>query len=98
MLNGLLIVSMLSTVVEAVQEALEPTEIYISNEVNLAHKDENGEVIIENSDLYYEDIIKYPPLQVDKWIKQGKYNLTVEELEEERKRLEEKWDCIYSCL
>lgn len=96
MLNGLLIVSMISTVVEAVQEALEPTVTYVPKEENLAHRDENGEVVIENSQLYYDDMIHYPPLQIEKWIKQGRYNLTPEELEEENKRIEEKWKRIYS--
>lgn len=60
------------------------------------HRDSNGDIIIENSQLYYSDLRNYKPLEVQKWVKQGKYNLTPEELEKENQRLEEKWKRIYS--
>lgn len=60
------------------------------------HRDSNGEIVIENSQLYYNDIINYKPLQVQEWIEQGKYNLTPEELEKEKKRIEEKYRRLYS--
>ena len=53
------------------------------------HRDKDGKIIIENCLLYDEDIKKYGAVQVGKWVKQGKYNLTPEELEKERKRIRE---------
>lgn len=53
------------------------------------HRDKDGKIIIENCLLYDEDIKKYDVIQVGKWVKQGKYNLTPEELEKERKRIRE---------
>lgn len=97
MLNGLFIVSMFSTIVELVQEALEPTIAYVPQEENLAHRDKNGKIVIENSQLYYNDIMRYSPMQVDKWIKQGRYNLTAEELKKEDQRIKEKWERIFNC-
>lgn len=57
------------------------------------HKDPvSGKIVIENCNLYYEDIIKYGAYQAKQWVKQGKYNLTLDELEKERKRIKEKYD------
>lgn len=39
----------------------------------------NGKILIENSELYYRDIREYGGYQVNKWLQQGKYNLTPEE-------------------
>lgn len=56
------------------------------------HRDpKSGKIIIENNLLYNEDLKKYGVVQAQKWIKQGKYNLTPEELEKEHRRLEEKY-------
>ena len=57
------------------------------------HKDPiSGKIVIENYDLYHDDIMKYGAVQAQKWVRQGKYNLTKEELEKERKRVKEKYD------
>jgi hypothetical protein len=34
-----------------------------------------GQAIIENCQLYYDDIMKYDAWQVKQWARQGKYNL-----------------------
>ena len=34
----------------------------------------SGKIVIENTQLYYDDLFNYDGYQVDKWIKQGKYN------------------------
>ena len=60
------------------------------------HKDKNGKIIIENCKLYYEDVNKYGAWQTQQWVKQGKYNLTPEELEKENKRIQEKLNNLYS--
>lgn len=57
------------------------------------HRDPiDGKIIIENCALYEYDIEHFGVVQTYKWVEQGKYNLTSEELkiaeEEHRKKLE----------
>ena len=60
------------------------------------HRDEKtGKIIIENSQLYNEDTRNYSPYQVYHWVRQGKYNLTLEELEKERERIKKKFSYLY---
>lgn len=63
------------------------------------HRDPmSGKIVIENSLLYNEDVKNYGAYQAQQWVKQGKYNLTPEELEKERKRIEEYYEKLYSLL
>ena len=62
------------------------------------HRDANGKIIIENCRLYNEDVKNYGAVQAQTWVKQGKYNLTPEELEKEREYYKEKWDYLYKLL
>ena len=56
------------------------------------HRDPvDGKIIIENCKLYYEDVRNYGAYKAQQWVKQGKYNLSPEELKKERKRIEEKY-------
>lgn len=67
------------------------TEIYPE-----PHRDpKSGKIIIENCKLYYEDVNKYGAYQAQQWVKQGKYNLTPEELEKENERIKAKYDYLY---
>ena len=59
------------------------------------HRDKNGKIIIENSQLYYDDVKNHGVYQAQKWVKQGKYNLSPEELEKEHKRIQEKLKKLY---
>ena len=59
------------------------------------HKDKNGKIIIENNLLYKSDLKEYGAVQTMKWVKQGKYNLTPEELEKEHQRLDEEYKKLY---
>ena len=64
------------------------TEIYPE-----PHRDpKSGKIVIENSKLYKEDVKKYGAYQAEKWVKQGRYNLTpdkfTKEMEEYRKSIE----------
>lgn len=60
------------------------------------HKDPvSGKIIIENSLLYKEDVRKYGAVQAQKWVKQGRYNLTPEELKKEEKRIEKEFERLY---
>lgn len=60
------------------------------------HRDAvSGKIIIENCKLYDEDLKKYGATQTMKWVKQGKYNLTPEELEKENERLKKKYEYLY---
>lgn len=53
------------------------------------HRDPvSGKIVIENCKLYYEDVQAYGAYQAQQWANQGKYNLSPEELEKERKRIE----------
>ena len=44
------------------------------------HRNEHGQIMIENCKLWNEDLIKYGSVQTMKWVKQGKYNLEGEAL------------------
>lgn len=59
------------------------------------HRDPaDGKIVIENCKLYEEDLFNYGAVQVGKWIKQGKYNLTSEELKKEQERIKKKYDSL----
>ena len=60
------------------------------------HRDKNGKIIIENSLLYKEDVKIYGVHQAMQWVKQGKYNLTPEELKKEEERIKKKFEYLYS--
>lgn len=52
------------------------------------HRDpQTGKIVIENCRLYKEDLKNYGAVQTYKWVEQGKYNLTPEELEKEKERI-----------
>ncbi len=131
MLDGLFIVSLIGTCVQAIKEARQPV-IPAENWANkeLYHKDimdgvpvkqrmknlENGKyklvetypephrdpvsgkIIIENCKLYHEDVKNYGACQAQKWVKQGKYNLTPEELKKEEERIKKRFEYLYSLL
>lgn len=60
------------------------------------HRDPvSGKIVIENCTLYNEDCSKYGAYQADIWMKQGKYNLSAEELRKEKARLKAKYDMMY---
>lgn len=60
------------------------------------HKDTDGRIIVENCKLYNEDVKKYGVIQAQKWVKQGRYNLTKEENEKEIERIKKKMEYLYS--
>lgn len=62
------------------------------------HRDKNGKIIIENSLQYKKDVEKYGAHQAMQWVRQGKYNLTPEELEKEHERIKKKYEYLYSLL
>lgn len=62
------------------------------------HRMEDGRIIIENYKLYREDVKNYGAYQAHEWMRQGKYNLTPEELEKEHKRIDEDFERLYSLL
>ena len=51
------------------------------------HRNKNGQIVFENNLLYKEDLDKYGAYQTYKWARQGKYNLSPEELEKEHERI-----------
>lgn len=61
------------------------------------HRDPvSGKIVIENNLLYQEDLKTYGAYQTMKWVEQGKYNLTQEELKKEHERLKAKYKYLYS--
>jgi hypothetical protein len=61
------------------------------------HRDPvSGKIIIENNLLYQEDLRVHGAYQTMQWVKQGKYNLTPEELKKEHERLKAKMEYLYS--
>ena len=62
------------------------------------HRNANGKIIIENSLLYKEDLKKYGACQTMRWVRQGKYNLTPEELKKEKERIKKEFKHSYSLL
>jgi len=60
------------------------------------HRNKYGQVVIENTLLWKEDLHKYNASQVKKWVEQGKYNLTPEELEKEHERIEAYYERLYN--
>ncbi len=68
------------------------TEPQIKVQYPEPHRDPiDGKIIIENCTLYSQDSLKYNGYQIMEWAKQGRYNLTPEELEQERKKRKEKY-------
>lgn len=60
------------------------------------HRDANGKIVIENNLLYKEDLLKYGSVQTMKWVEQGKYNLSPDELKKEHERLQNRYKKLYS--
>lgn len=56
------------------------------------HRDPaSGKIMIENCKLYYEDVEKYGAYKAQQWVKQGKYNLSQDELKKEEERVKSKY-------
>lgn len=62
------------------------------------HRMEDGRIIIENYELYKEDCRKYGVPQAHKWMRQGKYNLTSEELQKQKEKFDKDMERLYSLL
>lgn len=78
---------------------VENGKYYSNKKYPKPHRDpKDGKIIIENERLYREDVKKYGVVQAQRWVEQGRYNLTPEELEKENERIEKKWEKIYSLL
>lgn len=76
---------------------LENGKYKMTNNYPEPHRDPvSGKIIIENNLLYQEDLKTYSASQVMKWVEQGRYNLTPEELKKEHERLKKKYEYLYS--
>lgn len=63
------------------------------------HRDpKTGKIIIENCELWKKDVRDYGAYQVSKWVKQGKYNLSPEELKKQEEEHKKKMDYLYGLL
>ena len=52
------------------------------------HRNERGQIMIENCQLWHEDLKTYGSVQTMKWAEQGRYNLEGEALKKEQERIE----------
>lgn len=92
MFDALFIVSIIGSCVQVIKEACEPKVEIKKPTYPEPHRDpESGKILIENNKLYYEDIDKYGAVQAQKWVKQGKYNLSKEDYEKEKERIRAKY-------
>ena len=82
--------------IEQRMENLENGKYKLKEKYPEPHRDSDGKIIIENSQLYYDDIKNHGAYQAQKWVQQGKYNLTPEELKKEYARIKAKYEYLYS--
>ena len=68
---------------------LENGKYKMSNTYPKPHRDPvSGKIVIENSKLYYEDVMMYGAYKAQQWVQQGKYNLSKDELENKIKQID----------
>lgn len=97
MFDGLFIVSIIGSCVQAIKEACEPVVPIEKTTYPEPHRDpESGKIMIDNCKLYHEDISKYGARQAQQWVRQGKYNLSPEDLEKEKERIRNKYKQLHS--
>ena len=69
---------------EQLMKNVENGRYKLANKHQEPHRDPvSGKIVIENCDLYFEDLMKYGACKAQEWLNQGKYNLTQEELKKE---------------
>lgn len=60
------------------------------------HRDsKTGKIVIENYELYKKDCLEFGVHQAWKWVKQGKYNLTPEEFNKEKERIQKELEYLH---
>lgn len=62
------------------------------------HRMEDGRIIIENYELYREDCRKHGVPQAHEWMRQGKYNLSPEEVKEREEDFKKRMEYLHSLL
>ena len=67
-------------------------EPQVKKEYPEPHRNSDGKIVIENCTLYNQDLMNYNGYQVMEWAKQGKYNLSPDELKKEREKYKKKQD------
>lgn len=98
MLDGLFIVSIVGTLVQVIQEMC-GTPVVMTNEKQYPQPHRHpasGKIMIENSKLYFEDIKIYGASQAQQWVKQGRYNLSPEDFEKEKKRIRAEYKRLHN--
>lgn len=95
MFDLVFIASLFGFITQAIKETREPVVQIEKETYPEPHRDpESGKIVIENCKLYYEDMNKYGVCQARKWIGQGRYNLSKEDLEKEKARINAEYDKI----
>ena len=70
-----------------------------TNKYPESHRDAmTGKIIIDNFELYKNDVYKYDVTQVTKWMEQGKYNLTPEEIKKREGKINKKFEKLYELV
>lgn len=83
--------------IEQRMKNLENGKYKLTEDYTEPHKDDGtGKIIIENNQLYKEDVKNYGAYQAYKWMQQGKYNLSPEESKKERERIKQHFEYLYS--
>lgn len=60
------------------------------------HRDpKTGKIVIENNLLYKKDLQEHGAYQTMQWVRQGKYNLSPEELAKEEERIQQELKKLY---
>jgi hypothetical protein len=83
--------------IEQRMKNLENGKYKMANTYPEPHRDPvSGKIVIENCKLYNEDVKKYGAYKAQQWVKQGKYNLSPEELKKEQERIKAHYEYLYS--
>lgn len=99
MFNGVFIASIVAGFAQAIKEYFEPVvpANNLANKYPEPHRDPvDGKIVIENCEQYYQDVQYYGAYQAQQWVKQGKYNLSKEELKKEEERIEANYKRLYA--
>ena len=62
------------------------------------HRNERGQIMIENGLLYNQDLIEHGAVQTMKWAEQGKYILEGEALKKEEERIKKHYEDLINLM
>lgn len=102
MFNGLLIASFVAACFDGVKNVFTPKETSgytVENSRSEAHRDPmSGKIIIDDCPQYRKDVANYGVRTAQRWAKEGRYNLTPDEVETQRAYYKSRMKKIYNLL